>query len=372
MTRIISADCHINEPPGVFERVPRHLRERAPRMLRGPDGGDGWSFDGKPPKRTFGVEAMAGRSVGGKVSGLRFDEILPGNWDGAAHAKDMAQDGVDVSVVYPAHAIFTYLEADRELGLACMRSYNDWLLDDFQAAAPGHIVGLPLLPVDDGIEVALAELERALAKGARGVFIPANPARPYHDPHYDPLYRVAEERGVPLCFHRTFGGRPSEVDWDELVQQQVTVSGTAYRFFSGARPFTYLTFGGVFERFPRLRLVAAEVNASWLPFWAQTVDQCFDNPYYRSTGGVRIERRPSELLGQNLFVTMLDDDLAFRMIREGVAPWLAECAMFSTDYPHSVCLWPKSQEHVARLTQGMGEEDKRKVLSGNAARVYGL
>jgi predicted TIM-barrel fold metal-dependent hydrolase len=156
------------------------------------------------------------------------------------------------------------------------------------------------------------------------------------------------------------------------VQQKVTVSGTAYRFFSGARPFTYMTFGGVFERFPRLRLVAAEVNASWLPFWAQTVDQCFDNPYYRSTGGVRIERRPSELLGRNLFVTMLDDDLAFRMIREGFAPGLADCAMFSTDYPHSVCLWPKSREHVARLTKGLSEVDKHKVLAGNAERVYGL
>jgi hypothetical protein len=202
MTRIISADCHINEPPQVFDRVPPALRDRAPRMLRGPDGGDGWSFDGKPPKRTFGVEAMAGRNIGGKVSGLRFDEILPGNYDGAAHARDMQQDGVDVSIVYPAHAIFVYLEPDRELGLACLRSYNDWLLEDFQGAAPDRIVGLPLLPVDDGIETCTAELLRVIAKGARGAFIPASPARPYHDPYYDPLYRAAEERGVPLTFHR--------------------------------------------------------------------------------------------------------------------------------------------------------------------------
>jgi predicted TIM-barrel fold metal-dependent hydrolase len=71
-------------------------------------------------------------------------------------------------------------------------------------------------------------------------------------------------------------------------------------------------------------------------------------------------------------VTVLDDDLGFRMMREGFAPELADCAMFSTDYPHSVCLWPNSQEHVARLTKGMREADKEKVLSGNAVRVYGL
>ncbi|HVM63266.1 MAG TPA: hypothetical protein VMU14_00290, partial [Acidimicrobiales bacterium] len=114
--RVISADCHVNEPPWVFDRVPSGLRDRAPKMLRGADGGDGWSFDGKPPKRTFGVEAMAGRTKGDyKRSGLRFEDILPGNYDGAAHVKDMELDGVDVSVVYPNQASFIYLEPDREL-----------------------------------------------------------------------------------------------------------------------------------------------------------------------------------------------------------------------------------------------------------------
>ena len=79
---------------------------------------------------------------------------------------------------------------------------------------------------------------------------------------------------------------------------------------------------------------------------------CFDNPYYRATGGVRIDRRPSELLGENLFVTVLDDDLGFEMIATGFRPGLADCSLFSTDYPHSVCLWPNSQDHIARLTTG--------------------
>ena len=103
------------------------------------------------------------------------------------------------------------------------------------------------------------------------------------------------------------------------------------------------------------------------------MDQCFDNPFYRATGGVRDRpRRPSEYLGVNLFVTVLDDDLGFRMIAEGLVPELAECSMFSTDYPHSVCLWPKSQDHIARLTAGMADADRQRVLAGNAARVYGI
>src|SRR5581483_11970139 len=166
--RVISADCHVNEPPWVFDRVPASLRDRAPRMLRGADGGDGWSFEG----------------------------ILPGNYDGAAHAKDMDADGVDVSVVYPNQAAFIYLEPDRELALACLRAYNDWVLEDFQGAAPTRIVGLPMLPVDDGMDVCVGELERTVAKGAKGMFVPGYPVAPYHDRSYDPLWAAAADAGV--------------------------------------------------------------------------------------------------------------------------------------------------------------------------------
>jgi predicted TIM-barrel fold metal-dependent hydrolase len=71
-------------------------------------------------------------------------------------------------------------------------------------------------------------------------------------------------------------------------------------------------------------------------------------------------------------VTVLDDDLGFRMIADGTFPRLADCSLFSTDYPHSVCLWPESRQHIARLTAGMDPATKHKVLAGNAIRLYGL
>ncbi len=368
--RVISADCHINEPPHVFERVPTEFRDRIPRMMRGADGGDGWSFDGKAPKRTFGIEAMAGRAKDEyQLQGLTFDQILPGNYDGKAHVEDMSKDGVDVSVVYPGHAIFVYLEPDRALALACMRSYNDWVLDEFQAAAPEQLVALPMLPVDDGSEAAVAEMQRVQALGARGCFIPGMPRRPYNDSYYEPLWQAASASGIPLTFHRTFGGAPPDMDWDELVEQNVSVAGIVNRFFSAVRPLTYLVLNGVFDRNPGLRLVAGEVNCGWIPFWAQTMDETL-----RTEGawaGLELGRAPSEYLGDNVFVTVLDDHVGFDMMRRG-QPRLVDMCMFSSDYPHSVTLWPRSREHIAELTAGMREEDVRKVLSGNAERVYGV
>lgn len=366
--RVISADCHINEPPHVFDRVPPEYRDRAPRMMKGENGGDGWSFDGGPPKRTFGIEAMAGRSKQDyQLEGLAFEDILPGNYDGAAHAQDMARDGVDVSVVYPANAIFVYMEPDRGLALACIRSYNDWVLEEFQGGAPDHVVGLPMLPVDDGTEVAIAEMERVLEKGARGCFIPGMPVRPYNDAYYEPLWRAAAQDRVPLTFHRTFGGAPPDGDWDELVEQNISVPGIANRFFSAVRPLTYLIFAGVFDRHPELVIVAGEVNCGWIPFWAQTMDQTLATE--GAWAGVTLGRTPSEYLGRNVFVTVLDDHVGFDFLRRKHPP-LADTVMFSTDYPHSVTLWPDSRRHIAELTQGMGRQDIAKVLAGNAARVY--
>jgi predicted TIM-barrel fold metal-dependent hydrolase len=369
--RIISADCHINEPPHVFDTVPSKLKARAPKMLRGADGGDGWSFDGAPPKRTFGIEATAGRAAGDKkMSGLRFDEILPGNHQGKAHVEDMDKDGIDVSVVYPAYAAQAYVMPDRELGVACMRAYNDWMLGEFQGASPKRIVGLPLLPVDDGMDVCVAELERCVRSGAKAILIPGLPVKPYHDRYYDPLFARAAEAGVPLTFHRTFGGRAQEADWDGIADLKITAGGTVWRFFSAVRIFTYLVYAGIFDRHPNLKLVAAEVNFGWLPFWLQTMDQ---NVTVRSAlhdATLQSARSPVDHMGTNLFVTVLDDAVGFDLIASH--PWLADCAMWSSDYPHSVTLWPRSRQILADLAKNLKQDQLDKIAYGNAARVYGV
>jgi predicted TIM-barrel fold metal-dependent hydrolase len=370
MKRVVSADNHVNEPPWVFDRVPAPLRDRAPKMMKGADGGDGWSFDGGPPKRTFGIEAMAGRSKDEyQVQGLRWDEILKGNYDGAAHLADMDLDGVHGCVVYPNQSIFTYMTPDRELGIACMQSYNDWVLEEFQAADPSRIVGLPMLPTDDGMDVTLAEIERTVAKGARGFFIPGMPSRPYNSPYYEPLWQAAGEAGLPLSFHRTFGGTPPDQDWDELVEQQVSVPGIATRFFCAVRPLTYMIFAGIFERHPGLKIVAAEVNFGWIPFWMQTMDQEWETQ--RAWSDSPLESRPSGFIGEQIFTTHLDDHVGYDLIRSG-HPGLARSTMYSTDYPHSVTLWPDSRKHIPVLTRDLSDEDAHAVLAGNAARVYGF
>jgi predicted TIM-barrel fold metal-dependent hydrolase len=242
------------------------------------------------------------------------------------------------------------------------------MLEDFQGANPKRLVGLPMLPVDDGMDVCVAELERVAAKGAKGMFIPGFPKVPFHDPMYEPLWRAAAQAGTPVTFHRTFGGKSYEPDWDG-GHNNFSAAGTVARFFSGVRPLTYMIFAGLFDRHPSLKLVGAELNCSWIPFWTQTMDQQVVNQ--QAMQEITMERPPSEYLGTNVFVTILDDDFGFRLIAQG-EPRLAESVLFSSDYPHSVTLWPNSKSYIERLTKGVAMADKEKVLSGNAARVYNI
>ncbi|HXC40483.1 MAG TPA: amidohydrolase family protein [Burkholderiales bacterium] len=365
---VISADNHIIEPRDLFvSRMPRAFRDRAPRVAPGADGGDGWSWKGEVPSRTFGIEAVAGQGAGYKASGLRWEEILPGNYDGAAHLADMDKDGVDAAVVFPQVTINAYAEPDRPFALAVLGTYNDWLLDDFQKVDPKRLVGLCMLPVNDGMDTAVAEMDRCLAKGARGFFIPGIPKRPYFDPYYEPLWKAASAAGVPLCLHRTFGGTTTDAIFRH-DQPGVNVAGIVIRFFSAVDHFTYLIYSGVFERNPGLKVVDAEVNCGWVEFWKAMLDLNWEQQKHWAR--FPFSHRPSDALGRNLFVSVLNDEVGFAAMQRD--PQIASMSMYSIDYPHSVTLWPNSKKYIAELTQGLDPKLKRDVLAGNAARVFGL
>jgi predicted TIM-barrel fold metal-dependent hydrolase len=367
---VISTDNHVNEPPGTYvDRVPEHLKDKAPRVLRGSDGGDGWSYDGKPPKTTFGLGATGAATRQNykeyKASGLRWEDLLPGNYEGAAAIKDNELDGVDAATFYGSVVGHAYRLPDRELALACVRAYNDWLIDDFCGADPSRLFSLAFMPVNDGV-AAIVEAERTIAKGAKGLYLPL-PEVAYHDRQYDPLWKVAVDAGVPVTIHRT-GVRSG----DELSQPDaapgLNVVGTVQRFFSAINPISNLIFTGLFDRFPRLHFIAAEVNCGWVPALSQQMDQEFERMQHWAQ--LPFTSQPSSYLGKNVFVTMLDDFLGCELAKTD--PVLAGTTMFSTDYPHSTTLWPRSREFIAKMTEGMTQDTKDKILFGNALRAYSL
>jgi predicted TIM-barrel fold metal-dependent hydrolase len=369
---VISADNHVVEPPETFvDRVPANLKDRVPRVLPGADGGDGWSFDGGPPATTF-TDRRRGSTLLTTHGGLRWSEIPRGTYDGAEHLKDMLLDGVDAAVLYPDFMRQVYEWPDREVGLACLRAYNDWLLEDFCAVDPNRLIGMCILPTDDGLDELVNEARRALEAGAKGFFLPYFPARPLYDPYYDPLWKLISASGAVASLHSGFGGRrpftpppvPTGVD-----AANIGTSRAIQSYFSAIGPLTDIIFGGTFERFPLLKILAAEVNAGWMPYWMQEMHDTSQRGIRRGSRPT-MPAQPDEYVGRNVFVTVLADRVGFRFAKEDSR--LRNAMLYSTDYQHSITLWPHSQEIIPELTQGMDEVTKYNILAGNAVKIFNL
>ena len=173
---IIDADAHVNEPPELWqERVPARLKQRAPKVLHTPDG-DVWSFDDGKKLRPVGLTATAGLSyLQFKPQGYRYETIRPGSFDTAERLKDLDADGLYAQILYPSVTLAgarTYSD-DRELQLACVRAYNEWLLD-FCKPSGGRLIPQAIIPTT-GVADATAELEWAIKSGHRGALIAAAP-----------------------------------------------------------------------------------------------------------------------------------------------------------------------------------------------------
>ena len=105
--RVISADNHILEPPNLFiDRVPSKYRDPGPA----PGARQRWRRRLEPgrlgSRRHHRPAVGPGRGQSGcthpyRPRSLRWEELVPGNYDGAAHIKDMESDGIDAAVVYP-------------------------------------------------------------------------------------------------------------------------------------------------------------------------------------------------------------------------------------------------------------------------------
>ena len=134
---VISVDDHVVEPAHTFEgRLPAALRDRAPRIVETPQGHQVWEFEGERYTQV-GMNAVAGRrpeSFG--LEPFRFDQMRPGCYDVDARIRDMDINGVWASVNFPSQItgfcgrVF-FQCPDRELGLGCIRAWNDWLFEEW-------------------------------------------------------------------------------------------------------------------------------------------------------------------------------------------------------------------------------------------------
>ena len=120
---------------------------------------------------TIGLNAVAGKEPEDfGLDPVRFDEMLPGCYDVGARLADMDLDGVHAQMCFPSFPGFcggTLLAAeDKELATPCVVAWNDFILDEWSAAAPDRFIPMVMVPFWD-VAASVAEVERTAAKGPR-------------------------------------------------------------------------------------------------------------------------------------------------------------------------------------------------------------
>ena len=391
--RMISVDDHVVEPPDVWtSRLPAKWQEVCPQTAE-VDGSIVWQFAGK--RKTL---AELGGRLFADGSGKRdlvdfperYEHLRPGCYEPVARVADLDAAGIDASLCFPSFPRFCGQEftevADRALGLACVRAYNDWMIDEWCAAVPGRLIPMIILPLWDAA-LATVEVQRCAAKGARAVTFSENPAAlglpSVHDRrrYWDPVFAACAEANMPVCTHI---GSSSTLPYTSDDAPPLVVATLPSNLAASALADWF--YSGLFVRYPNLKLCLSEGGIGWIPAIVERADYVFDRYAPRLKTGTgfgltgmgsvdagefnpgSVDVRPSELFRDHVFGCFIDDRHGARSIEEiGIGNVMVEC-----DYPHGDSSWPHTRELLLAQVAHLDADVQAQVLHGNARRVFGL
>ena len=367
-SRLISADSHFVEPPSMWaERLDRKFRDRAPRAVK---------LDGRPGEY-FICEDLAPAPIAAFFSaGVPAEEIQEFMKRGFAEApkavhdpaeriRDQDRDGVSAEVIYTSMGMPLFGLGDAEFRAACFRAFNDWATE-YCAYDLKRLIPLGLITLED-IPAAVAELERIKACGMAGAMIwgDAPMDRPYSSPDYDPCWAAAQDLDMSLSLHILTGAKGTAGHASKVVNPEMRgiefMSGLISMVHPIERSLTSMVFGKVFEKYPGLKIVSAENDVAWIPFYLFRIDK------YGSRG-FKLPLKPSEYIKRQVYATFIDDPVFVNLL-----DWYpSDNIMWSSDYPHRQATFPRSKDYVAKHLSTISEADRRKIVHDTAAKLYGL
>jgi uncharacterized protein len=365
--RLVDADTHVNEPPDLWlSRVPERMRDRVPQLQHFEEG-DAWVGEGVKDPINFGLNAAATFSKFDRKAWVRFEDIPQGGYDPAVRLEEMDADLVDAAVFYPTPRISQIVIAnpDPELHLAMVQAYNDWLIE-YCSHDPSRLGAIILLP-NRGVDQAVAEIERLA--GRTGVVGALAGCFPHGDKDLavedDRVWQALVSAKLPLHIHVGLVDSPPT---DIYAPGKITAGRAAgdLRFLQAPAIMVQFLNGGVFDRVPGLDIVMVEVDAGWVPY----VKEQLDNRFRRRTTGrdARLKALPSEIIHDHFHFTYITDNYAVTN-RHHIG---VDRLLWSSDFPHSGSDWPNSWRTIDSDFANIPDTERDQILSGNALRLYGF
>lgn len=326
---IISADSHVLEPDDLWiKRLPSSTAEQLPPVS------------------------------------LTISEMRPGATDPRDRLEAMVRDGVSMEVLYPTRALTYFRVEDPTLQRHTFRIYNDWLAE-YCGGTPGRLVGIPAISTYD-VDKAIEELQRCSMLGLKGAMLWHVPPEglSYSSDHYDRLWAAISETDEPVSLHILTGFSYSLGRVQGVERYRASVN---LKLIDAVNVLFDFIFYGVFERFPRLKLVMVEFEVGWLPWVLQQWDY-----YVRRFKGINpppIGLLPSEYFDRQVYATFFNDPVGTSNFARG---WGVKNCMWSSDFPHPNTTWPHSRETIARDLGRLDPVTRSRLVRGNVLTLYKL
>jgi predicted TIM-barrel fold metal-dependent hydrolase len=364
---VISVDDHVVEPAHTFEgRLPAKLQSRAPKIVETRKGHEVWEFEAQRYTQV-GMNAVAGRRPETiRLEPFRFDQMRAGCYDVDARVRDMDVNGVWASLNFPSQItgfcgrVF-FEVSDRDLGVACVRAWNDWLFEEWYERHPTRIIPLGITYLADA-ELAVAEIRRNAERGFRSVTFPERPhaiglPSLWEREHWDPIIAACAETDTVISLHVGSSGTHTPPAGAPATQINATLFGQLA--LTSCVEWLWSEYP---VREPSIKVALSEGGIGWVAMLRDRLDYIVDNSGY----GLGWDERPAEVLRRNFWFCTLGDPSTIET-REAIG---VENIMVEVDYPHGDTTWPNTQRAIEETWGHLPPGELRAMCSENAAALY--
>lgn len=318
-----------------------------------------------------------------------IQEHLCGAWDYEKRIEVLNGDGIAGEVIFPdgiteqnappfgAGLQMPTKNVIAELQWAGARAHNRWLAE-MVSNNPARHFGIAVCPILWDVEEGIKEVRWSAKNGLGGVLLPllTNEYESYHNPKYDPFWEVCEDLNIVVCFHS--GPAPMEDYYGQMfpmgdIKKYPGAVGIFISevFFWTYRPLIFMAWGGVFERFPKLKASVTETGQGFLlPPMLRMLDHHYHDTHFSAKLGdyrSHLSMSPVDYFKRNCAIgasCMPRGDVEMRH-QLGM-----DQLMWGSDYPHPEGTWPHTAKEVKEAFQGFPEDDVAAILGGNAAKFY--
>ncbi|MBV8134419.1 MAG: amidohydrolase family protein [Deltaproteobacteria bacterium] len=372
---VISVDDHVVEVPDLWVQGMSQSKwgDLIPHVAVQADGKERWVIEGQV-STTSSLAPTAALAKDRCTEPQAWSQVPQSVYDPRARLAAMDADGIDYSVLYPCaagisgEAICAIKALD--LQVECARVYNDWIIDVWTATSP-RFVPQAILPAGS-VEGAVKEAQRAVARGHKGLIMPAqpsqiNPAVPHlYKPDWDPLWAAIQELDVPVCFHA--GSAPSV-----MFEISPAYDSAGARAFDNVRQsagsaalVNGMVLSGILYRFPKLQPVFSGSSIDYVPFALEAVDHQWERQRLVENEG--FTQRPSEIFHRQCYVTTWRERVGLRN-RNYVG---VDRILWESEFPRSASTYPESMRMIENNFSEVSLADRELILWRNAARLYKL